>query len=143
VTLPLLDAGRRRAVVALRRAQQDASLARYEQSVLRALAETEDAVVGLQTEQRRAASLRDSVRSYQDAADLARALYGQGLADFLTVLEAERSLYQQEDALARSERTVTTNLIALYKALGGGWEVALPEPAGPVTAGGQPPRASR
>jgi outer membrane protein TolC len=95
--------------------------------------------MGLQTEQRRAASLRDSVRSYQDAADLARAQYAQGLTDFLAVLEAERSLYLQQDALARSERTVTNNLIALYKALGGGWE-ALPEPGG---SRGQAPQASR
>jgi multidrug efflux system outer membrane protein len=130
VTLPLLDSGRRHAVVALRKAQQEASLVRYEQSVIRALAETEDAVVGVQTEQRRAAALRDSVRSYQDAADLARNLYAQGLTDFLTVLEAERHLYEQQEALARSERTVTTDLIALYKALGGGWEVALPEAPG-------------
>ena len=130
ITMPLFDAGRRRAVIALRQAQQEQSLARYEQSVLRALAETEDAVVALQTEQRRAASLRDSVRSYQDAADLARELYSQGLTDFLGVLEAERNLYVQQDALARSERAVTTDLIVLYKALGGGWEVALPDAAG-------------
>jgi NodT family efflux transporter outer membrane factor (OMF) lipoprotein len=130
VTLPLLDAGRRRAVVALRRAQQEASLVRYERAVIGALAETEDAVAGVTTEQRRAAALRDSVRSYRDAADLARNLYAQGLTDFLTVLEAERHLYEQEAALARSERTVTTDLIALYKALGGGWEVALPESRG-------------
>jgi outer membrane protein TolC len=117
-------------VIALRQAQQEQSLARYEQSVLRALAETEDAVVALQTEQRRAASLRDAVRSYQDAADLARELYAQGLTDFLGVLEAERSLYLQQDALARSEQAVTTDLIVLYKALGGGWEVALPDAAG-------------
>ena len=134
VTLPLFDAGRRRAVLAMRQAQQEQSMARYEQSVVRALAETEDAVVALQTEQRRSSSLRDSVRSYEDAAGLARNLYSQGLTDFLTVLEAERNLYVQEDALARSERAVTTDLIALYKALGGGWEVEMPEPNGPRPA---------
>jgi outer membrane protein TolC len=104
------------------------------------LAETEDAVVALQTEQRRAASLRDAVRSYQDAADLARELYAQGLTDFLGVLEAERSLYLQQDALARSERAVTTDLIVLYKALGGGWEVAFPDAAGAAAVSRQASR---
>jgi NodT family efflux transporter outer membrane factor (OMF) lipoprotein len=140
VTMPLFDAGRRRAVIALRQAQQEQALDRYEQSVLRALAETEDAVVALQTEQRRAASLRESVRSYEDAANLARELYVQGLTDFLGVLEAERSLYLQQDALARSERAVTTDLIVLYKALGGGWEVAFPDAAGAAAVSRQASR---
>lgn len=53
---------------------------------------------------------------------LARDLYQHGLADFLRVLEAQRSLYQSQDALIESDRAVSADLIALYKALGGGWE---------------------
>ena len=49
-------------------------------------------------------------------------LYTQGQTDFLNVLQAQRSLYSSEDALAQSTRTVSTNLAALYKALGGGWQ---------------------
>ena len=56
------------------------------------------------------------------ALELANQLYAKGLGDFLNVLIAERALYQAEDALAQSQRTMTQNVIALYKALGGGWE---------------------
>jgi NodT family efflux transporter outer membrane factor (OMF) lipoprotein len=131
VSLPLFDAGRRRAEIELRRARQEQSLVRYQQTVLRALSETEDAIVGLQTEQRRTASLRDSVAAYQEASELALDQYKQGLTDFLTVLEAQRNLYEQQNALARSEQAVTTDLIALYKSLGGGWEATLPTEAAP------------
>ena len=60
--------------------------------------------------------------SSADALHLAQQLYGNGLVSFINVLEAERSLLQAEDALAQSDQQVSTNLIALYKALGGGWE---------------------
>ena len=56
------------------------------------------------------------------AVDLATKLYTEGQTDFLSVLDAQRSLYASEDALVQSNRTVSTNLVALYKALGGGWE---------------------
>jgi len=56
------------------------------------------------------------------ALELANELYTKGLGDFLRVLDAERSLYQVEDELVDSQRGVTQNLVALYKALGGGWE---------------------
>ena len=55
---------------------------------------------------------------------LAEQLYRNGLADFLRVLESQRSLYQSQDALIDSDQAVSSNLIALYKALGGGWEKA-------------------
>jgi outer membrane protein TolC len=53
---------------------------------------------------------------------MANSLYLSGLEDFLTVLDAQRSLYTSQDQLVQSERAVVVNLIALYKALGGGWE---------------------
>ena len=53
---------------------------------------------------------------------LANQLYANGLANFINVLDAERSLYQAQDALVQSDQTVTTDVIALYKSLGGGWE---------------------
>ena len=52
----------------------------------------------------------------------AQQLYAQGLTDFLSVLDAERSLYTTEDALVQSQRNISLDLVALYKALGGGWE---------------------
>jgi outer membrane protein TolC len=62
------------------------------------------------------------VESSQDSLHLANQLYGNGLASFINVLDAERSLYQAEDALVQSDKAVTQNLISLYKSLGGGWE---------------------
>jgi len=59
---------------------------------------------------------------------LATQRYKQGLTDFLNVLDAERSLYGAQDALVQSNRQVAVNLIALYKALGGGWETLEEQP---------------
>ena len=74
-------------------------------------------------------SLIEAVANNRKAVDLAMTLYVGGKSDFLNVLIAQRSLFTSEDALAQSTRTVDTNLIALYKALGGGWEQApLPGP---------------
>jgi NodT family efflux transporter outer membrane factor (OMF) lipoprotein len=131
VTFPIFDAGRLRAIVQVRNAQQEQALVGYQQTVLGALREVEDAITGLGTEQERAKSLSDRVASTADAAAIARDQYKQGLTDFLTVLDAERSLYQAQDDLARSQQAVTVNLIALYKALGGGWEIEQAEPPPP------------
>ncbi|MFA7235272.1 MAG: efflux transporter outer membrane subunit [Phycisphaeraceae bacterium] len=133
---PIFDGGQLRAVVRVRTAQQEQALVRYQQTVLTALSEVEDAIVAYQTEQQRRQSLRQTVASSQEAADLADQLYRQGLTDFLTVLDAQRSLYQSQDVLAQSDRAVTINLIALYKALGGGWEMERPAGGAPGTAAG-------
>ena len=62
------------------------------------------------------------MRAGEQAVEISSQLYQNGLADFLSVLEARRSLYADQDALVQSERAVTLDLVALYKALGGGWE---------------------
>ncbi len=112
-----------RAKVQIRNAQEQQALIQYEQTVLNAMRDVEDAITALGTEQRRRAALYRSEQSYAEAASLARDLYHQGLIDFLTVLEAERSLYQAQEQLALSKQAVSTDAIALFKALGGGWEV--------------------
>jgi outer membrane protein TolC len=63
------------------------------------------------------------VAANQRAVDISQALYKKGLTDFLNVLVNQRFLYQAQDALAVSEQRVSTNLVALFKALGGGWDV--------------------
>ena len=73
-------------------------------------------------EQERRDRLQTAVSQNQTALELSRELYTSGLGDFLAVLDAQRQLYGNEDLLAQSQTVVTTNLIALYKALGGGWE---------------------
>jgi outer membrane protein TolC len=65
----------------------------------------------------------DAVAFNQKAVDLSIKLYTEGQTDFLNVLQAQRSLFVTEEALAQSTRTISTNLVALYKALGGGWDM--------------------
>jgi len=129
----IFDAGRIRANIRVQNARQEAVLAAYEQTVLTAFEDVENGLVGYANEQTRRRSLTVAVTASQKALDLANKLYANGLADFLQVLEAERSLYQAQDALAVSDRTVSADLIALYKSLGGGWETA-EQPASPALA---------
>ncbi|CAH2603138.1 Efflux transporter outer membrane subunit [Rhodovastum atsumiense] len=124
VSLPVFDAGKRAAVVAEREAERDEALASWRATVLTALKEVENALVGLDREAAHNARLRRSVRAWQDAAQLARAQYRAGLSNFLDVLDAERSLSEAQDTLAQSDTALATQAIALFKALGGGWESA-------------------
>lgn len=122
VRWPIFDAGTLRAAVQVRTAGQEEALAGYEATVRQAVTEVRDGLVAFTTERRRRGSLAEAVTADRQALDLAQQLYGQGLTDFLTVLDAERELFTAQDALARSETDQATALIGLYKALGGGWE---------------------
>jgi multidrug efflux system outer membrane protein len=129
------DLGRVHARVAGSRARADGSLAAYEQTVLRALEETENALI---THARTRDSLSDAAAAAaasQTAARIARARYEGGLVDFLDVLDAERTQLADEDRLAQSRTDAATSLVAVYKALGGGWQGA-PEPRHVRQAGG-------
>jgi outer membrane protein TolC len=106
------------------------ALAGYEQAVLGALDETRNTLLGFVREQERLEILREGEASSQQAVELARELYARGVADFQTVLDAERSLFLTQEQRAQSERGVVTGLIALFKALGGGWEALAPSGAG-------------
>jgi outer membrane protein TolC len=128
VTWPIFDAGRLRSIVDVRNAQQEQAMDNYEQTVLSALEEVHNAIVTLATEQQRHRALVDAVAADQTAVDIAQGQYRQGVIDFLNVLDAQRSLYDSQDALADSDRAVTTSVVALYKALGGGWN-PMPSPA--------------
>lgn len=119
---PVFDAGRIRATVAVRSAQQEQALTLYEKTVLTALEEVENALVNYANEQTRYRSLIEAVTANRRAVEMANELYTRGLVDFLNVLEAQRSLYASESELAQSEAVMASNLVALYKALGGGWE---------------------
>jgi len=118
----IFDAGRIRANIRLQNARQEEALADYEQTMLTAFEEVEDNLVLYAKEQERRRSLEDAVVASQKNLDTANKLYASGLTDYIHVLDAERSLYQAQDALVQSDRTVSTDLIALYKSLGGGWE---------------------
>jgi multidrug efflux system outer membrane protein len=118
------DIGRVRARIAGARAHADGSLARYEQTVLRALEETEDALVTHARTREQLEHLANSADASRTAARLARARYDGGISDFLTVLDSERTQLEAEDALAQSRTDTATSLVAVYKALGGGWQDA-------------------
>ena len=124
VAWPIFEGGRIRANIELQTATQQELLARYQAVVLQAFQDVEDALVAFSHEQATRTQLEDAVRANQRAADLARRLYAQGLTDFLTVLVAEQSVFTSQDTLAQTERDVALELVALYKAVGGGWEAA-------------------
>jgi len=121
---PVFEGGRIRANIELQTAAQQELLAAYEAVVLQAFEDVEDALVAFSHEQATRAQLEEAVRANQRAAELARNLYAQGLTDFLTVLIAEQSVFTSQDTLAQTERDVALELVALYKAVGGGWEAA-------------------
>ena len=94
-------------------------LAEYDQSILQALEETENALVTYREQQERLLKLADQARESARAAGIARLRYREGLADFLELLDAERTQLQAEEAVAQSEAGVFTAIVALYKTLGG------------------------
>jgi outer membrane protein, multidrug efflux system len=118
------DLGRVRQRIKQREAAADAALARYEQTVLRALEETDASLTGYTKALVKQTHLTASAQASLDAASLARVRFENGATDFLTVLDAERSALQAEDALAQSETQTATALLAMYKALGGGFRPA-------------------
>ncbi len=95
--------------------------ANYEQTVLTALKDVEDALATYTKDKERQPALMQAVEATRKAAELARLRYEKGLSSFLEVLDAERSLYSAEDALTQNRASVNNSLVALYKALGGGW----------------------
>jgi multidrug efflux system outer membrane protein len=122
ITWAALDFGHVRSRILAADAHADAALANYERTVLTTLEETENALVDFGREQARRDFLNESVQASRTAANLARQRYENGATDFLTVLDAERVLYQAQDELAQSQTHTGTALIAVYKSLGGGWE---------------------
>lgn len=121
VSWRVFDRGRIKANIEAEDARTAGALARYEQSIIRALEDVENALVGYAKEQQRRAALEQAVAANQRAVELARARYEAKVGDFLPVLEAQRALFATQDALVRSETAVSADVVALFKALGGGW----------------------
>jgi outer membrane protein, multidrug efflux system len=122
ITWPVFDAGKIRANIEIRNAQQEQALRLYEKSVLTAFEDVENALVNYGNEQTRYRSLLEAAAANRRALQLANELYIQGLVPFLNVLDAQRALLSSENDVAQSEASLASNLVALYKALGGGWE---------------------
>ena len=132
VSWTIFDAGRIRAKVLVQNALQEQALLTYQATILTALKDVESALVAYVKEQQHHQALAEAVVQNQKAVDLSMKLYVMGQIDFLNVLSAQRSLLSSQDALVQSEHTVVTNLVSLYKALGGGWEIGEPQ-TGPTT----------
>ena len=131
ISLPIFQGGRLRSTLQLRKQEQKEAALTYQRTVLQALHDVDNALIAYANEQRRRDQLQQDVNASRRALDLARQRYSQGVATFLDVLDAERTVLAAEQQLNDSTTTVSTNLVALYKALGGGWERTYPaEPAG-------------
>ena len=123
---PLLQGGSTIANWRLQQALRDESYLTYQRTVLAALFDVESALVAFANEWTRRQSLEQAVASNRHALDLSQKLYARGEVDFVNVLDAERSLYSSETSLSQSRQSISTDLVALYKALGGGWTDASP-----------------
>ncbi len=131
LTVPIFEGGRLHANIKLADLQEKEAAVDYARTVLNAVHEVENALVAYGTEQRRRAALAATLVQNRDALALAGQRYRSGVTTFLDVLDAERSGEQTELALAVSNAAVSTDLVALYKALGGGWsEGQKAEPGG-------------
>ncbi|MBE0501601.1 MAG: efflux transporter outer membrane subunit [Desulfuromonadales bacterium] len=121
VSWNLFDAGAIRRNIAVQNARQEQLLLRYEQTVLYALEEVENALIAYAKEQLRREHIAKATLAATRAEELARDQYQAGLINFYNVLDAQRSLLTLRDEQARSDGVVFANLVRIYKALGGGW----------------------
>jgi len=126
LSLPIFDMGRRRSVVVLRELQQQEAAVDYQRTILKAWQEIDDALTAYGAERQRNTRLREKAASSADAYALARARYTRGMTDLLAQLDAERGDLQARSDLADSDSRLRMDLVAIYKAVGGG---ALDQPA--------------
>jgi NodT family efflux transporter outer membrane factor (OMF) lipoprotein len=121
VSWQVFNTGKTLSTIEMNEAMQEQSMITYRQTVLSALQEVDNALIASVKEREHYQALSTAVAANRKAVFLSTELYKYGQSDYLNVLIAQRSLYTSEDALAQSTRTLSTNLVALYKALGGGW----------------------
>jgi NodT family efflux transporter outer membrane factor (OMF) lipoprotein len=130
----LFAGGKLRGQIRAEEARVEQALALYEKAILTALAEVESAIVALRQERIRRGRLEIAVEAAQQSVQLVRTQYIEGLTDFQSYLDAERVLFDQQDALAASRGEVFTAFVGLNRALGGGWSPDEPEPDLPPEA---------
>lgn len=113
----------------------------YQNVVLQANAEAENAIVGFLKAQQQVRSLSESTNAARESVELVSAQYREGAVDFNRVFNIQQLLTQEQDRLAVAQGAVVQNLIELYRALGGGWQIRLDGVAGPMLASSEPPPA--
>jgi outer membrane protein TolC len=122
----VFDAGRRKAGIRFAEAQVDAVKAAYQDAVLRAFREVESSLVAVDRARVRVSDLKRLSATARQSAEIARRDYELGILDQLTVLDAQRQSNRADLLLSNGEVSLVVNVVTLYKALGGGWEVAEP-----------------
>jgi len=125
VSWNIFDAGAIRRNIQIQSARQEQALIRYETTVLRALEDVENALVAYAKEQTRREFLIQASNAATRAGQLAQDQYRAGLVNYSHVLDAQRTLYIIKDTQTQSDGAVAANLVRLYKALGGGWQVSI------------------
>jgi outer membrane protein, multidrug efflux system len=125
----VFDAGRRKAGVKFAEARVDAAKANYQDTVLRAFREVESSLVAVDRAREQVSDLKRLAASARETAAVSRRDYQRGILDQLTVLDAQRQSNRAEMLLAQGEARLVVNVVTLYKALGGGWEVAEQSPS--------------
>ncbi len=143
LSIPIFQGGRLVSSVKLARAEQASAALAYRQTVLSALQDVENALVSYRTDQQQATQLDETVAALDNAFRLANDSYRQGISTFIDVLDVQRQLAQARQQAEQAQVQSRLDLVALYKALGGGWEpyhqVSLPDypvfgPAAAVTS---------
>jgi NodT family efflux transporter outer membrane factor (OMF) lipoprotein len=122
VNWPIFSGGSTVSNLRLQKAATDAAYITYQKTVLAALADVEGNLVAFAKEWDHRKALSDAVVKNRRALELSQQLYQAGTTEFLTVLDAERSLLASETALAQSRQAISSDLVNIYRALGGGWE---------------------
>lgn len=122
LTMPIFNWGKLNANIDSKKTQFEQAFLNYQSTVLSAFQEVEDALIAYRKEQERHIALAQAVAANQLAVQLADERYQKGLTAFLDVLESQKGLYQAQSLLVVSESALSSNLVALYKALGGGWQ---------------------
>jgi NodT family efflux transporter outer membrane factor (OMF) lipoprotein len=124
ISIPIFEGGRLKGALELRESRQREAAIFFQKTVLRAWKDVDDALTAYRETQRRRADIARSVTENQAALQAARQRYSEGAIDFLNVITTQAQLLQSENDLADSDTQIATNLVNLYRAIGGGWEVA-------------------
>ena len=124
ISIPIFEGGRLSGALALSESRQREAAISFQKTVLRAWKEVDDALTAYREAQRRRADIARSVTENQAALQAARQRYSEGAIDFLNVIATQAQLLQSENDLADSDTQIATYLVNLYRALGGGWEIA-------------------
>jgi len=132
ISLPIFQGGRLRGQLELKKDTQKAAAISYQQTVLAAWRDVDNALTAYRDEQNRRDGLVREAAADQRSLELARSQYRSGLVNYISVLDAQRRALSSQLAVTESTASVSSNLVQLYSALGGGWEQAMPEPVVPV-----------